>query len=123
MRMWRTIQRWETSQSAGPAPARHQGDDSFAELQIKNRHHKHQKRNVEISASDPRVKATASSSGTRKSRILAFTVSSRTIAQLNSSSFPSSQQIPQPRQIRTTSAAGQTPEAVDQQRHQHKLLD
>src|ERR1035441_9193197 len=73
---------------------RHQSDDPVAELHIVKRTHKPQKRNVETRASDPRVKATANNSGTRKSRILAFTVSSRTIAQLKKSSFASSQPIP-----------------------------
>ena len=125
MRMWVTIQRWATiGDLQHQHQRRHQSDDAVAELQIQKRSHKRQKRNVETSASDPRVKATASSSGTRKSRILAFTVSSKTMAQLKRSSFANSQPIPmQSAEAEPRRLQAKRPEAVDQQRHQDELLD
>src|SRR5271167_2197465 len=59
---------------------RHQCDDSVAELGILEKGHAEpQKRNVEMSASAPKIKETISSSGTRKSRNFALVVSTMTM--------------------------------------------
>src|SRR5260221_14452517 len=61
---------------------RHQRDDSVAELGILEEGHakpQNQNRNVEMSASAPKMKETMSSSGTRKRRSFALVVSTRTM--------------------------------------------
>src|SRR5882672_3917757 len=67
---------------------RHQRDDPVAQLRIGNKvHAQPQNRNVEMSASAPRMKATMSNSGTRNNRSLALVVSTRTMRHASTSSL------------------------------------
>src|SRR6266851_10011132 len=67
---------------------RHQGDDSVTKLRVGGKGHTQpQNRNVEMSASAPRMKATISNSGTRNRRNFALLVSTRTMRHASRSNF------------------------------------